>query len=357
MADAKIFNVNTFIETDSQSGSQQIIPLNTFIEMNPKSVPHWIISLKHNNEAANITQSVTPHDELNVPRVIIDLKKYTYDGICEITAKTNHNTLKQIIDGLFDLDINICMEFVTEYVKKENRDLADEICLDIIKKNWSVLQYIKEQTIEMCLIAIKENIDALNFISFSPVKFYKKIMKLAYKIHGDKVLNYVCFEMIKLEDIVKSIRITDNNKISNKVLFRDVINDKFVVIAKLDDTFIDCILKHIYAGESEIKKYKDCNNFIGKIMLNNLMTAFKGQETNGEIIKNILERNLTKDDVLKDTNILGFFLIKKKNKYELYEKKVELITKGWIISHLERKASIALIGEYYDCETFEYFDQ
>jgi hypothetical protein len=65
-----------------------------------------------------------------------------------------------------DQSLEICLEAVKQnydalqYVK----DQSLEICLEAVKQNYDALQYVKDQSLEICLEAIKQNSYALQYV-------------------------------------------------------------------------------------------------------------------------------------------------------------------------------------------------
>lgn len=62
----------------------------------------------------------------------------------------------------------------------------------------------------------------------------------------------------------------------------------------------------------------------------------------------IKEKNINKAIIEKDNKISGMYIIKNENVYELYDKKIEIIDNGWIMSNKIPKVDIIKIGKYIE---------
>jgi predicted RNase H-like nuclease len=68
---------------------------------------------------------------------------------------------KEIWDEIFKSEIYSFSE-ILKYMKDEFK--TKELCLEVVKKRWYALQFVKEQTQEMCLEAVKQNVTALEYV-------------------------------------------------------------------------------------------------------------------------------------------------------------------------------------------------
>jgi hypothetical protein len=61
----------------------------------------------------------------------------------------------------------ICLEAVKQdwYALQYVRNQTEEICLEAVKQNWYALRYVRNQTEEICIEAVKHNWYALQFVN------------------------------------------------------------------------------------------------------------------------------------------------------------------------------------------------
>ena len=151
---------------------------------------------------------------------------------------------------------------------------------------------------------------------------------MVYEKNEEMALKYIDFKIINIKDVIGEVqtKYVEVN-INNKIIFKDIKTGKYKYIDKKNNKIYESILDHVLCVH-------------GKINRDNVMQIY--------------EKDMTKELIEKDNEIKGMYIIKNNdldvNIYELYNKKVEIIDNGWIITNKVPKIDIIKIGEYIEPE-------
>lgn len=220
---------------------------------------------------------------------------------------------------------------------------TNELCLAAVRQNGMALEYILHQTEDLCFEAVKQNKMALYYVK----SFYStdSIYNEAFTGENNSNINRLSIYIkpnkqetpVKEDDIIKYEKFINDGEITIvddylekslnanvKVIFEDIVQSKFILLDnnKTQDVK-DTIFDHL----------EKCN---GPLQMN--------------FVKGLYYSHKTQDDIMKDNNFAGIYLIKITDElYELHNKVIDKIDKGWMFKNQQDIAKSEKVGKYAKC--------
>ena len=192
-----------------------------------------------------------------------------------------------------------------------------EICIAAVNQNGFALRYVLDQTQEICKAAVTQNARALEYVKTQD----QTICQLAYQQSGKEILKWIDFDQIKIEEII--------GKVETRTIEINVINK--------------IIYKDLQTGQSQ---YLDKKNSLYETVLDHISLVYGAVASTD--IENLFERKMSADEILKDDNITGLYLIKTEYTYELYGKTIEMKNNGWLRDNLIPEVKTVKLIEYFE---------
>lgn len=106
-----------------------------------------------------------------------------------------------VLEYVKNQPLEICLKVVRQnaYALKYVKNQTDKICLEAVKQNGLVLEYVKNQTVAICLEAVRQNGNALRYVKnqtedicLEAVKEYGSALKYVKTQTGE-----ICLEAVK----------------------------------------------------------------------------------------------------------------------------------------------------------------
>ena len=95
-------------------------------------------------------------------------------------------------------------------------------------------------------------------------------------------------------------------------------------------------------------KYLDKKNNLYETLVDHVSNIYGKAESDN--IKNLYENNISRDEILRDDNIAGLYIIKINEIYVLCKKTVELRNNGWIRNNIIPEVQNIRLAEYFEAE-------
>ena len=213
----------------------------------------------------------------------------------------------------------ICIAAVTQNGRtlQHVTEQTQEICRAAVTQYSAALQFVRDQTPEICMAAVTRNGFALKHV----VDQTPAICQLAYQQSGTEILQYINFDRVKIEEIIEKVETrTIEINVINQIIYKDLQTSQFKYLNKKNNLY-ETVLDHVCQVYGQL----ECTN-----------------------VKNTFEKNLSQNEILKDENIKGLYLIKKESTYHLYRKTIEVKNNGWIRDHLIPEAKTVQLMKYFE---------